>query len=64
MTDNIDSVLNPPKDSVGVGNVDKMIALHELKLAKKISLELMRDCPEEIRSSLKEAFEEAISGLT
>ena len=64
MTPNLDSILNPDKDYGDVKNVNRMIALHELKLAKKVALELIRDCPEEIRYSLEEAFEEAISGLT
>jgi len=64
MTPNLDSIFNPDKDYGDEKNVNKMIALHELKLAKKVALELIRDCPKEIRSYLEEAFEEAISGLS
>ena len=64
MTDNIDSILNPYKDYTDVENVNKMIALHELELAKKVTLELIRDCSEEVQTSLKKAFDIAISEVS
>ena len=68
MTDNINSVINPTKNYIRendpASNINKMIALHEIRLAKKVSLELIRDCPEEVRTSLKEAFDKAILELT
>ncbi len=68
MTDNINSIINPTKDYIREGdsasNVTKMIALHELRLAKKVTLELIRDCSEEVQTSLQKAFDVAISEVS
>lgn len=68
MTPNINSVINPSKNYIReedpASNITKMVALQELRLAKKVSLELIRDCPKQIHSDLKEAFDKAISRLT
>ena len=67
MTHNISSILNPPENDLEEGpatNLDRMLALHELELAKTVSLELIRDCPEEVRAAVKKAFDEAIKGLS
>ena len=68
MTDNINSIINPTKDYIreddSASNVTKMIALHELRLAKKVTLELIRDCSEEVQTSLKKAFDIAISEVS
>lgn len=68
MTDNINSIINPTKDYIrdndSASNVNKMIALHELRLAKKVTLELIRDCSEEVQTSIKKAFNVAISEVS
>ena len=68
MTDNINSIINPTKDYIreddSASNVTKMIELHELRLAKKVTLELIRDCSEEVQTSLKKAFDVAISEVS
>lgn len=68
MTDNINSIINPTKDYIReddpASNVTKMIALHELRLAKRVTLELIRDCSEEVQTSLKKAFDVAISEVS
>tara|TARA_B000000557_G_C20497716_1_gene326611 strand:+ start:295 stop:501 length:207 start_codon:yes stop_codon:yes gene_type:complete len=64
MTPNIDSIINPKNNYTREGdsssNINNMIALHELELAKKVTLELIRDCSKEVQSSIKKAFDSAI----
>ena len=67
MTRNIDALINPPEGGLEedpASNLNRRIALHELVLAKKVTLELIRDCPEEIHATLGKAFDEAIKELS
>ncbi len=68
MTPEINTLLNPPSDILSKEehsyNIRKATALHEIKLARKVSLEIMRDCPRDVQVRLEKAFSEAIKGLT
>ena len=63
----INSVVNPTKNYIREGDpasdMSKILAIQELELAKRVALELIRDCSGEVQASIKKAFEEAISGL-
>jgi hypothetical protein len=68
MMPEITALLNPSSDMVGDEehsyNIKRITALHELRLARKVSLELIRDCPEDIQARVGDAFTEAIKELT
>jgi hypothetical protein len=67
MMPEINALLNPRDSSMSEeehsSNIERATALHELKLARKVCLELIRDCPDTIQSSVAEAFNQAIKVL-
>jgi hypothetical protein len=67
MIPDINDLLNPRDSSISEeehsSNIERATARHELKLARKVCLELIRDCPEATQSYIEDAFNKALKTL-